>query len=659
MKQFMLLAGVLLMAALPICCFAQHEPDITVTDIRSFVLKKIDTNGLVLVNGDLKVEYKARYSSKDKKYVLYKGSDDSSSFDLVDPLNRIQLRSEITKQLNEGEETGFAISEYSIEQVAIWLYSLKYVNDAPKIGRLNIGFLTIPGDNDVTNSDERQNEIETANNRNSLLSVQSLGMKKRINEQVDSLMSAYSKYPPGASKADSNNILLKYNYLKDLKRTLKEVVYVRMNDDLEKLIDTVVIKTGSPAFVNDYHQQFKERFYKLDTINMRIEDLQNEMRVKEIYPIEKVSILFERGHLERIQAWVQNRNGGLDIYENIYAIGFTSIDNFKKFNKMRLFVRSRNTVKCIYLSDVITSYDNLLDLYTRDYSPADTVINDFIPANGPIVLYKAQSTKLFETRVFSDLQGVSEKEPNGLIQVEIARKFNLNTNRIQLTARGDYNLFTYINLSGAISKIEKKARYLPLQNEKTIQNDVITSPSYATNLDLRRYENASLQLDVNTFLIDYPDSKITAYLDLGIRYGHVPLEDTVYTVANGVLSKSEKTDQFSGHTVTFMLPKINIEFFSERRVGFNVVYNFNHTYALTNNKFKQIMSYAKSDLNNILTERKARNSHTAEVFLRAETSRDGNGQLFFRSRFFWQKGDANTFFSQVQLGYAYNIIYRK
>lgn len=658
MKQLMLLAGVLLMAALPICCFAQHEPDITVTDIRSFVLKKIDTNGLVLVNGDVNVEYKARYSSKEKKYVLFKDSSATDSFDLADPLNRIQLRSEITKQLNGTGDASFAISEYSIEQVAIWLYSLKYVNDAPKIGRLNIGFLTIPGDNDVTNSDERQNEIETANNRNSLLSVQSMSMKKKIGEQIDSLLKKYPLPENNQSDGGKGNII-KHNSLKGLEKTLKEVVYIRMSDELEKLIDAIVIKTDTPGFVNDYHQQFKERFYKLDTINMRIEALQHEMRMKEIYPIEKVSILFERGHLERIQAWVQNRNGGLDIYENIYAIGFTSIDNFKKFNKMRLFVRSRNTVKCIYLSDVITSYDNLLDLYTRDYSPADTVINDFIPANGPIVLYKAQSTKLFETRVFSDLQGVSEKEPNGLIQVEIARKFNLNTNRIQLTARGDYNLFTYINLSGAISKIEKKARYLPLQNEKTIQNDVITSPSYATNLDLRRYENASLQLDVNTFLIDYPDSKITAYLDLGIRYGHVPLEDTVYTVTNGVITKSEKTDEFSGHTVTFMLPKINIEFFSERRVGFNVVYNFNHTYALTNNKFKQIMSYAKSDLNNILTERKARNSHTAEVFLRAETSRDGNGQLFFRSRFFWQKGDANTFFSQVQLGYAYNIIYRK
>lgn len=658
MKQFMLLAGVLLMAAFPICCFAQHEPDITVTDIRSFVLKKIDSQGLVLVNGDVKVEYKARYSSKEKKYVLYKDGVASDSFDLVDPLNRVQLRAEITEQLNDAGDAGFAISEYSVEQVALWLYSLKYVNDAPKIGRINIGFLTIPGDNDGTNSDERQDEIETANNRNSLLSVQSLGMKKKINEQLDSLLKTYPLPEKNQPQGPDGNIK-KYNNLKGLEKILKEVVYVRMSDELENLIDNVVNQVGAKEFVDDYHQEFKERFYKLDTINKRIEDLQHEMRIKEIYPIEKVSILFERGHLERIQAWVQNRNGGLDIYENIYAIGFTSIDNFKKFNKMRLFVRSRNTVKCIYLSDVITSYDNLLDLYTRDYSPADTVINDFIPANGPIVLYKAQSTRLFETRVFSDLQGVSEKEPNGLIQIEIARKFNLNTNRLQLTARGDYNLFTYINLSGAISKIEKKARYLPLQNEKTIQNDVITSPSYATNLDLRRYENASLQLDVNTFLIDYPDSKITAYLDLGIRYGHIPVEDTIFTVANGVLSKSEKPDQFSGHTVTFMLPKINIEFFSERRVGFNVVYNFNHTYALTNNKFKQIMSYAKSDLNNILTERKARNSHMAEVFLRAETSRDGNGQLFFRSRFFWQKGDANTFFSQVQLGYAYNIIYRK
>ena len=63
--------------------------------------------------------------------------------------------------------------------------------------------------------------------------------------------------------------------------------------------------------------------------------------------------------------------------------------------------------------------------------------------------------------------------------------------------------------------------------------------------------------------------------------------------------------------------------------------------------------------NSRVTERAARNSHMAEIFLRVETNREGNGQVFLRSRFFWQKGDANTFFAQTQLGYAYNIIFRK
>jgi hypothetical protein len=299
-------------------------------------------------------------------------------------------------------------------------------------------------------------------------------------------------------------------------------------------------------------------------------------------------------------------------------------------------------------------------LFTRDYSPGDTVVNEISPAIGPITLHKERNIRLFDSKIFSDLQGIQQDQPNGLVQIEVNRKLNLNTFRWQLaTARIDYSWFSYMNVYGSINKIENKAKELELRNQNTIVNNVIVSPSYATNLDIRLYENASLGVDVNAFLFDWPDMKFTAYLDLGFRYGHVKVVDTVYEVQNGVAKRTDRVNRFAGNTFTFSFPKVTYEFFSERRVGFNLSYNYNHTWLFTNNTFKQVMSYAKSDLNRITTERAARNSHMIEVFLRAETSRDSNGQLFLRSRFFWQQGDANTFFPQMQVGYSYNIIFRK
>lgn len=377
--------------------------------------------------------------------------------------------------------------------------------------------------------------------------------------------------------------------------------------------------------------------------------------------IDNVSLQFEKGFLERIQVVVKE-NGYTKTFENIYAIGFSSIDNYKDFDAIRLFIRRKAHLsdnEHIYLSDVLINYQNLLDLYTRDYSPGDTVINDIKPEQKIVTLRKERNIKLFDSKIFSDLQGINENVPNGLIQIEVSRRFNIETFRMPLGARTNFNLFGSLLVYASINKIENKFKELPLRNKNIETNGIITSPSVATNLDLRQFENASIGLDYNPFFFDYPDLKFTTYWDFGLRYGHIRMVDSLIHVLNGEVSKADNPQYFSGHTITFQPIKLRVEFFSERRVGFNLAYNLNHTYALTNNKFKQIMSYDKSNWNSRVTERAARNSHMAEIFLRVETNREGNGQFFLRSRFFWQKGDANTFFAQTQFGYAYNIIFRK
>ncbi|WP_341839216.1 hypothetical protein [Chitinophaga caseinilytica] len=398
--------------------------------------------------------------------------------------------------------------------------------------------------------------------------------------------------------------------------------------------------------------------YKKATIAIR--EQQGKLEEDSILSIKDISITFERGHIERIQVRVAREFGDVHIFENIYAIGFSSIQNYKNFEKLRLFNRkSTRQDECIYLSDVIASYDNLLQLFTRDYSPADMAINNIDPVTTPVLkLQKEKNIRLFDSRIYTDLAGFSEEAPNGLVQVEVGRRFNINTNRHQGSGRYDYGWFTYSYLSATLSKIENKDRVLPLRNAGVIQNNVIVSPSYATNLDLRRYENTSIQFDLNVFMFDWPDNKFSLYVDLGARYGHLRVQDSIRPVVNGKIGEVDLDKAFGANTVTFF-PKLAVELFSERRVGLMAYYQLNNTTLMSNNKFLQVLSDTKSDVTVLSLDKRARLSHMVEMLVRVETNRSGNGMIFARGRFFWQQGDANNFFPQIQLGYAYNILFRK
>lgn len=420
------------------------------------------------------------------------------------------------------------------------------------------------------------------------------------------------------------------------------------DEDLQAIQDTSLKSNIKAAF---------ERYLDKSTELIRIDD---ELSKSFIHPVRRISILFERGYIERIQAWIGNGQGGEDIYENIYAIGVTSINNLRAMDDIRLFIRRSSGNDYIYLSDLFGNYDNFLANLTRDYSPADTALNNILPSAQPrITLRKERIINLFDAKIYTDFAGLQESSPNGLIQTEVARRFNIHSYRGQIVGtRQDFGTFNYLYAYGALTKLENKERRLPVRNENIVENNTLVSPSYTSNLDLRRYENLSMGLNLNLLLYDNPDWKYTVYVDAGLRYGHIPVVDSIRTIVNGVVDTPRSFVNRDAHTVTLELPRITLELFSERRVGVTFSYQYNFT-RLYSNFFKQVVSYEKSDLTAYPVDRYARHMHSFETLLRVETSRSNNGRLFFRARFFWQRGDVNTFFPQLQLGYAYNLLFRK
>ncbi|ACT96458.1 hypothetical protein [Dyadobacter fermentans] len=371
-----------------------------------------------------------------------------------------------------------------------------------------------------------------------------------------------------------------------------------------------------------------------------------------IFQIFKLHVQIERGYIERVQVFIPDATGNLAIYENIYAIGFSSVKNFMRFSRTRLYARL-SPDKFVYLSDVFANYENFLENYTRDYCPADTTINDFKPSDGFMSLQRDTFKNLFDTKVYTDFEGIDPGKPNGLIQFEVSRRFNIKTSRIQVrNSRSDIGWLTYFNAFGSLNKIEKDKRVLELRNEDVVRNNQVISPYYATALDIRRYQNFALGGELNLFLFDWPDGKMTSYLDIGATYGHTPLVQRPLNVADP--SARRDSISLSGHSST-VYPKISVELLSEKRIGFVLSFQFNRTVLFSNNNFKPITSYAKSDLTSRVIEPSARNSHMVECYIRAMPTSNRDGQFFFRARYFIQQRDRNTFFAQFQFGYSYNI----
>lgn len=400
---------------------------------------------------------------------------------------------------------------------------------------------------------------------------------------------------------------------------------------------------------------------EVDSINLKISKLENELEAlgqrlinPPISKVIRTDIQIERGFIENVKV-ILEINGRETIFENSFAIGFTSKSNYRAFAHLKLFARLGNDRMHIYLSDVIRNYDNEIDLYTRDYSPSDTLIKVDPSVNPRVNVYKASIIDLLDVKFYTDLEGLANKQPNGLVQFEACRKLNINTVRKQIKNEYNWGPFNYLLIYGTLNKIENNFRYLKLQNQNVIVNGKLVSPSYATTLDFLQYRNLTLGTEMNLYLYDMPSLKNTITIDLGFQYGHTPVLDYVRRFDSlGVFQQMGDSVKMQANLFT-VYPRIGIELFPERRLGVSFAYQPQYTRIYTNNAYKQIASYAKSDASLLPIEPAARFTHMFEMFLRLEINKQTSSRFFFRGRFHWQHGDVNTYFPQLQLGYSHNL----
>ena len=333
-------------------------------------------------------------------------------------------------------------------------------------------------------------------------------------------------------------------------------------------------------------------------------------------------------------------------FENRYPLGFSRKSDYESLGIVEITSNGKNEEDryMLALNDLLTIYLPKHEIGRRDFSPENRIIRyDPLQGDDCITLYKEETSKLFEARVFSDFVGLDGKEPNGLLQTEISKRLNLITSRPfgkGISFWSNLGIFSWLEPTVTLSKIENNNKILLL--DKIVPNDTFgRARYYATTLDVRRHESLSVGARLNMFYYDLPSLKSTLSANGSIYYGRTPIQiDSNETGIN---------------TFTFC-PELICDIRADERWGLSLSYRWNFMKTMSR-EIVQISDLL--DVNNELVEGiKNKQYNTAQFQVFFQPSEDNRGRLFFRYRYHWQYGDQNLGFHQAQVGYSFYLLGR-
>jgi len=344
----------------------------------------------------------------------------------------------------------------------------------------------------------------------------------------------------------------------------------------------------------------------------------------------KTQIEFNNGYIENI-VFEGQIGSELVVFENTIPIGFSTGADFNNLENEYLVARYKfeeyNYLLKVPVSNFI-SYKRNLRINTRDYCPKNDVISIPLPTP-PVKIYKEENSKILEAKIFTDLKGLKEGEPNGVIQTEIEKKINLRTKRHKFLWGSNFGFLQYVKPYAILNKIEEKNRYVEL-NKKMVGE-------LSTNfLELYQYEAFRTGVETNAFVFDAPFGKSNIWINGGIAFGKVTGSDTT----------QNQTAQVNKYTINtlHLYGKILFNVIPDKRYGASFSYQIGHYDALS------------SEITYLPVDGTGSNEHWLQnIELFAYWNISKTGKLFFRYRLNspWDNWKYN--FAQTQIGYSFDI----
>ena len=362
------------------------------------------------------------------------------------------------------------------------------------------------------------------------------------------------------------------------------------------------------------------------------------------------------------------------LFTNKFGIGFSSRDNYKKFDNISLFLNASdkkydvkdfdniNVDHKVYNSilkgnmflkmDDLINYNFEVNRLTRDFSPKDQKV--VVEGGEKVTLTKEETRKILEVEVFSDFEGFDTDAPNGLIQTELTKHFNVNTVRGDLDIPGFRGIggLQYIEISGAITKVEEKERrFQPERVDTQLQdfngNPVLSSQRFATPIDLISYRNWNIGTDINVLFFDNPDWKYQLHINGGLRFNRTAIQDSISSLNSSDVTAEEYSISFwnfYGEAKLHLLP--------EERYGFYAMWRPNYIHLASDRlDFK-----GPADV--VTGHRRHLSNWVNEFEFKGYVDVGSNGQLFLRWRLFHEMGYSANNFNQIQLGFSFYLLGR-
>jgi len=426
---------------------------------------------------------------------------------------------------------------------------------------------------------------------------------------------------------------------------------------------TALVNIAPVAGIFSLRDSVKVYQFYLDGNN----NVQLAEEVETKYKIAGLDAEINDGYLENIKVYIKLG----DIIKTFIApfpIGMSSVSNFKKYDSTRLYYInsspyiSKDARFFIYLGDII-DYNYKLGTRRRDYSPKDTTFEN-LQGGTSLALHKEETKKLFSANIYSDFKGLDESSPNGILQMELEKRINLNTTQ-HLSAKwlywffGSYGFAQHITPVVSFQKIEQHNKKLVLNDLDSLRlNPGTTDPTafgntyhrYVDALSLYQHQWLSAGFDFNLFYLNNHDLKYNIYFNVGGRVGFTQVTDSLTTVTSGSVTKTGFTNDYTV-TTGQAFGEIKLLFFPEER--FNLAISNKWLYYKPFNPYIQLTSFDKDDPQK-LSPVSSSWFYILDMQMQIETN--PNSKLFGRVRVNWDKSNMKNNFAQIQVGYSTYIL---
>lgn len=327
-------------------------------------------------------------------------------------------------------------------------------------------------------------------------------------------------------------------------------------------------------------------------------------------------------------------------FENEFPIGFSSKTDFADLDNYELYsFKGGEKTFALPLTNVIDLYIQRHQNDRLDFSPKNQVVRlplQDIDKNNEVELKKEKSSKILNAKLFTDFNGFRESEPNGLVQFEVEKLVPLWTKRMELGIGRSSNLgfanYAVFNLTWA--KLNEEDRELQVLKSESFVNNESQINNYITYLDLIRFENISIGVDLNIASLDFPLIKTRVELNGGVHYGRVKVIDEV---PNPTGESAEATIKQLEKDVNMirLYPDVIVRIRLEERFGGYLRFRPFKTIVPDNKEFSTVFSANKfletPNRENALNDQRWLQRYELGAFY--TPSADSDNKFFFRYRY--------------------------